>query len=34
MDYFQKEKIRNIFKACVHTLIGAAIAVITIKLFS
>ena len=34
MDYFQKEKIKNIFKACIHALIGAAIAIATMKLFS
>nr|DAK70387.1 MAG TPA: hypothetical protein [Bacteriophage sp.] len=34
MDYYQKEKIKSIIKACVHALIGAVIAIITIKLFS
>lgn len=33
MDYFQKEKIQNIIKACIHALIGAAIAIATMKLF-
>nr|DAG17122.1 MAG TPA: hypothetical protein [Caudoviricetes sp.] len=33
MDYFQKEKIKNIIKSCVHALIGAVIAIATMKLF-